>query len=152
MADGANPVSINPLWLCTSGRITSSYQLPHMRGGYWEPWNLEFTMTPTEAMLVSEGPLYPSFADGYFGSAWGTMKGQWTCLLQPKYSPYNYDCRGWAGVPFDGETLANQKLRCGHNGGNNVGFADGHAKFMPLADMVAHQATLYDVSAPWVQP
>lgn len=112
------PCKVNPIWLCTGGNVTSSYNLPYHRGGYYMTWRLGQLRQPSEVGLVFESP--NDMRPGYFMGVYG-LRGQWRGMFHPKQE-----------IPPDQTFCPDppSPYYSAHRAGMNLTFADGHAKWV----------------------
>lgn len=98
----------------------STYSLPNWMCEYQRMW------MPSRAKDVSNaGMVYESSFKGY---------GRKYYVIAPKYYTY------WTadGCPPHWAAGSYYAKYAGHNGGNNIGYADGHAKWMNLQNFVGN--------------
>mgnify|MGYP001591464480 CR=1 FL=1 len=124
------------LWLCTSGKNTSTYNLKWSNGGYYLPypqgWYIDKAMYPSETMLLGEAPwenvygrdpLHNSHMNTHPSAFIGPKEHPW--LLGGPSSPMgNYDTID--KVP---------DYAAAHQGVNVMAMYDGSARTMKPRDM-----------------
>ena len=151
------PYSVNPLWLCTSGPVTSSYDIPYYRGGYycdWRancpsnllPWSLQqYDKVAAQTILVGEAQmtLKPGYYQGVYGS-----RGWDTSFASPKYPWPQRNQPLWPGG-FSPSGKAYHPEWAAHNGGMNEGFFDGHVKWISQLQFGADFFRLWSGNGVW---